>query len=120
MSDGDTIWRARWPRNSGATDGLRAGEQPGRARPAAGPGRAVRARGARLLDQVGVRPGWRAVDVGCGPLGILDLLAERVAPGGQVVGLDREPRMLAMARAVVAAVCYALFCQAWGRKPVDG
>ena len=31
-----------------------------------------------LLDRIGVQPGWRAVDVGCGPLGILNLLAKRV------------------------------------------
>ena len=55
-----------------------------------------------LLDRVGVRPGGRAIDVGCGPLGILDLLVERVGPGGEVVGLDREPRMLAMAGEVLA------------------
>ena len=55
-----------------------------------------------LLDQVGVQPGWRAVDFGCGPLGILNLLADRVGPTGAVVGLDNEPRMLEMARACVA------------------
>jgi SAM-dependent methyltransferase len=50
-----------------------------------------------LLDRVGVAPGWRTIDVGCGPLGVLDLLAERVGPTGTVVGLDRDERMLAMA-----------------------
>jgi ubiquinone/menaquinone biosynthesis C-methylase UbiE len=49
-----------------------------------------------LLDRVGVAPGWRTIDVGCGPLGVLDLLAERVGPTGTVVGLDRDERMLAM------------------------
>jgi trans-aconitate methyltransferase len=33
-----------------------------------------------LLDQVGAKPGWRAVDVGCGPIGIMDLLSDRVPP----------------------------------------
>jgi SAM-dependent methyltransferase len=55
-----------------------------------------------LLDRVRVQPGWRAVDVGCGPLGILDLLAERVGPTGSVIGLDREPRFLAIARGLIA------------------
>ncbi len=50
-----------------------------------------------LLDRVGPVPGGRAIDVGCGPLGILDLLAERVGPAGTVVGLDRDARMLGMA-----------------------
>jgi SAM-dependent methyltransferase len=49
-----------------------------------------------LLDRVGVQPGWRAVDVGCGPLGVLDLLAERVGPDGEVVGLERDARLVAM------------------------
>jgi SAM-dependent methyltransferase len=73
-----------------------------------------------LLDRVGVRPGWRAVDVGCGPLGILDLLAERVGPAGSVVGLDREPRMLAMAREVVAARGLAGVTLATGEATATG
>ncbi|HEY6279957.1 MAG TPA: methyltransferase domain-containing protein [Streptosporangiaceae bacterium] len=50
-----------------------------------------------LLDRVGLRPGQRAIDLGCGPRGILDLLAQRVAPGGQVIGLDANPAHTAMA-----------------------
>ena len=42
----------------------------------------------RLLDQVDIRPGDQAIDIGCGPQGILDLLSERVGPKGKVVGLD--------------------------------
>jgi SAM-dependent methyltransferase len=56
-----------------------------------------------LLDRIGIRPGWRALDIGCGPIGILDLLSERVGAFGQVVGLEREPRFAAMAREEVAA-----------------
>jgi hypothetical protein len=43
---------------------------------------------AALLDRAGLRPGQRAIDLGCGPRGILDMLAARVAPAGRVVGLD--------------------------------
>jgi SAM-dependent methyltransferase len=50
-----------------------------------------------LLDRVGVHPGEHVLDLGCGPLGVLDLLAERVGPGSRVVGIDREDRYLAMA-----------------------
>jgi len=50
-----------------------------------------------LLDRVGLRPGQSAIDLGCGPRGILDLLAERVAPAGRVVGLDSDPAHAAMA-----------------------
>ena len=34
-----------------------------------------------LPDREGVQPRWRNVDVGCGPLRVLDLLAECVGPG---------------------------------------
>ncbi|HLJ98828.1 MAG TPA: methyltransferase domain-containing protein [Streptosporangiaceae bacterium] len=50
-----------------------------------------------LLDQAGLRPGHSAIDLGCGPRGVLDLLAERVSPGGRVVGLDCDPVHTAMA-----------------------
>jgi ubiquinone/menaquinone biosynthesis C-methylase UbiE len=63
---------------------------------------------AALLDRVGLRPGQRAVDLGCGPRGVLDLLAGRVSPGGRVVGLDADPAHTAMA-AEFAAV-QALGC----------
>jgi SAM-dependent methyltransferase len=50
-----------------------------------------------LLDQIGVAAGAHTIDVACGPLDVLHLLAERVGPTGRVVGLDREPRMIEMA-----------------------
>jgi ubiquinone/menaquinone biosynthesis C-methylase UbiE len=56
-----------------------------------------------LLDRIGLRPGDRAIDVGCGPRGIIELLAERVSPGGQVVGLDGDPAHVAMASELVAS-----------------
>jgi ubiquinone/menaquinone biosynthesis C-methylase UbiE len=52
---------------------------------------------AALLDRVGLWPGQAAIDLGCGPRGILDLLAGRVAPAGRVVGLDADPAHAAMA-----------------------
>ena len=55
-----------------------------------------------LLDRVGVERGWRAVDVGCGPIGILDLLCDRVGVTGETVGVDNDARMIAMAREVAA------------------
>ena len=50
-----------------------------------------------LLDRVGLDEGASAIDVGCGVLGILPLLRERVGERGRVVGLDLEPRLLAVA-----------------------
>src|SRR5216683_3274000 len=55
-----------------------------------------------LLDQIGVQPGWRAVDIGCGPIGILNLLSQRVGRSGAVIGLEREQRFVEMARAEIA------------------
>jgi len=52
---------------------------------------------AALLDRVSLRPGHAAIDLGCGPRGILDLLAGRVASAGRVVGLDADPAHAAMA-----------------------
>ncbi len=55
-----------------------------------------------LLDQIGVQHGWRAVDIGCGPIGIVNLLSQRVGPSGAVIGLEREQRFVEMARAEIA------------------
>ena len=52
---------------------------------------------AALLDRVSLRPGQSVIDLGCGPRGILDMLAERVAPAGRVVGLDADPAHTALA-----------------------
>jgi ubiquinone/menaquinone biosynthesis C-methylase UbiE len=56
----------------------------------------------RLLDQLDIRPGDQAIDVGCGPQGILDLLSERVGPTGTVVGLERSESTVRLARKFVA------------------
>jgi len=55
-----------------------------------------------LLDQIGVEAGQRVIDIACGPLGVMHLLADRVGSSGEVFGLDREDRMIAMAREVAA------------------
>jgi ubiquinone/menaquinone biosynthesis C-methylase UbiE len=52
-----------------------------------------------MLDRIDLKPGLRAVDVGCGPIGIMNLLSERVGTGGIVIGVEREPRFFDMARA---------------------
>ena len=57
-----------------------------------------------LIDRVGLRPGDRALDLGCGPRGVIELLVERVSPGGQVVGADADPVHLAMASELVASL----------------
>lgn len=51
-----------------------------------------------LLGLIGVRPGWRCLDLGCGVGGITNLLSRRVGPSGRVVGLDGDAEKLAAAR----------------------
>jgi SAM-dependent methyltransferase len=55
-----------------------------------------------LLDRIGLKPGHSAIDLGCGPCGILDLLCAAVLPGGRVVGLDADSTHAAMARQYAA------------------
>ncbi|MCT2587732.1 class I SAM-dependent methyltransferase [Actinophytocola gossypii] len=55
----------------------------------------------RLLDQVGVAPGARCLDVGCGPGEVMRLLAQRVGPSGSVTGVDLDGRIGAEAVAVL-------------------
>lgn len=58
---------------------------------------------AALLDRTSLRPGQHAMDLGCGPRGILELLAWRVAPGGRVTGVDADPVHVAMATEFAAS-----------------
>jgi ubiquinone/menaquinone biosynthesis C-methylase UbiE len=56
-----------------------------------------------LLRDAGIGEGMRVLDVGCGS-GCVSLLAARlVGPSGAVVGVDRSPEALALARRRVAA-----------------
>jgi ubiquinone/menaquinone biosynthesis C-methylase UbiE len=57
----------------------------------------LRPQTAELLESIGLGPGQSAIDLGCGPSGILDLLSAAVSPGGHVVGLDAEPAHTALA-----------------------
>ena len=51
----------------------------------------------RLLDALDVRAGDRVLDIGCGPGTDLARLADVVGPDGLVIGVDRDPGMLAEA-----------------------
>jgi len=44
----------------------------------------------RLLDQVALAAGSRCLDAGCGPGETMRLMAQRVGPSGQVIGVDLD------------------------------
>ena len=52
----------------------------------------------RLIRKCGIRAGMRVLDMGCGVGDVSMLLAETVGPSGVVVGMDREPRAVEIAR----------------------
>ena len=51
----------------------------------------------RLLEDAGLRPGMRVLDVGSGVGDVSMLAAELVGPSGSVVGVDRDPPSLDIA-----------------------
>lgn len=57
----------------------------------------------RVLDAVGVLPGARCLDAGAGPGEVMRLLAERAGPDGQVLGIDVDVDLLALAQAALHA-----------------
>jgi SAM-dependent methyltransferase len=57
---------------------------------------------AAQLDRIGIKNGESVVDLGCGPGGVLHLLAERVGAKGSVLGIDRSSQFVQLARRFVA------------------
>ncbi len=55
----------------------------------------------RLVDELAVQPGERALDVGCGRGAALFPIAEAVGPTGSAVGMDLSPRMVELTAAEV-------------------
>jgi len=55
-----------------------------------------------LFDRIGVARGWRAVELGCGPGGCLDILSRKVGPGGSVVGVEINADAVSRARGYLA------------------
>jgi ubiquinone/menaquinone biosynthesis C-methylase UbiE len=57
-----------------------------------------------FLDRVGVVPGMRCCDLGCGIGDVLPLLAVRVGQSGEVVGVDKDPQALKWAFSRIASL----------------
>src|SRR5690242_12393779 len=55
-----------------------------------------------LLDRLDIRPGARAIDLGCGLEGVHALLSARVGATGRVVGVEKSPYFAELARKFVA------------------
>jgi SAM-dependent methyltransferase len=55
----------------------------------------------RVLLEAGLRPGMRALDLGCGVGMVTALLADLVGPAGHAVGVDTSAAQLAQARALL-------------------
>jgi SAM-dependent methyltransferase len=57
---------------------------------------------AALFDQIPVKPGWECIDVGCGTMGVLRPLSERVGEGGRVLGVDSDESFVKSAERFIA------------------
>ena len=62
----------------------------------------LRQESAWLFDRIAFGDGARAIDLGCGPQGVLDLLSERVGLTGSVIGIEKSDQSVAVARRFVA------------------
>ncbi|GAA1014334.1 hypothetical protein Aple_079840 [Acrocarpospora pleiomorpha] len=66
---------------------------------ASAPGRAYKQ---QVMDLLELQPGQTVLDIGCGPGTDLAAMASAVMPDGMVIGVDRDPVMVAQARARLA------------------
>jgi 2-polyprenyl-3-methyl-5-hydroxy-6-metoxy-1,4-benzoquinol methylase len=75
----------------------------------------------RQFDAIGVREGWRCLDVGAGGGSATRLLAERVGDTGSVLAVDLDTRLLApLASARWSAFCDAAVAGGWDRPIARG
>src|SRR5947208_13192918 len=63
----------------------------------------------RLLDELGLRPADRVVELGCGPGSFSRRVLRRLGEGGVLVGVDGSEALLAHATAALAGAGPARF-----------
>jgi SAM-dependent methyltransferase len=61
----------------------------------------------RMLDDAGIGQGMRVLDIGCGPGAVSLMIARRVGNDGHVFAVDRDARMLELAREKVRQADFA-------------
>ncbi len=86
-------------RDSAGLDEKQAREHAARLELRAGADSEIAARD-EYLRLLGVAPGERVLDVGCGSGAVTRMLAQRVAPAGKAVGLDASGELLKVAREI--------------------
>jgi SAM-dependent methyltransferase len=66
-----------------------------------------------LLQEAGICPGMRVLDIGCGSGDVTFLVADLVGPTGRVVGVDRAPEAVrrATVRAYAAGIANTCFIE---------
>ncbi|WP_153340838.1 class I SAM-dependent methyltransferase [Nocardia aurantia] len=69
---------------------------------------------ARLVDQAGLAPGQRVLEIGCGT-GNLTIRAKREQPGAEVIGTDPDPRALVRAQRKAKGLSGIRFEQAYAQ-----
>lgn len=55
-----------------------------------------------LLERMDIEPGDNVLELGCGPRGVLDQLADRVGPDGSVTGIDQGGEAVSLATAFIS------------------
>ena len=55
----------------------------------------------RVLEEVGIQPGFRVLDYGCGPGSYIPPLAELVGETGRVYALDFHPLAITMVQSII-------------------
>lgn len=58
-----------------------------------------------IVDRAAVGLGNHVVEIGCGTGALLVDVADRVGPGGRVIGIEPQADLVAQSRATVAALC---------------